>query len=163
MSYQWQLEIFSVLDHNQVSFYDLLIFTLHAQVLVAHSSHHTLLQCHSNEVLDLWPEQFPSESRQWALQVASETYHGEIVKIIQLHAGFHFRSTCMGLEQLKSFSMVDMSKKIKEGAPSLWELLGVLLDADPTHCCAAPKLKKAHVDEDVKISVVFEHLNKLST
>ena len=46
--------------------------------------------------------------------------------------------------------MVDMGKKIKEAALCLWELLGVLLDANLTRRCAAPKIKKTYVDNNVK-------------
>ena len=49
--------------------------------------------------------------------------------------------------------MVDMGKKIKEATPHLWELLGVLLDANLTHRCAAPKLKKTYVKEDVEMDL----------
>jgi len=74
MNYQWQSEIFSVLDRNCVSMYDLLIFTLRTHLPLVHSSHCELLQHRTSDVLDLWSEQFPSDTRTWALQVARETY-----------------------------------------------------------------------------------------
>ena len=49
--------------------------------------------------------------------------------------------------------MVDMGKKIKEATPHLWELLGVLLDANLTRRCAALKLKKTYVKEDVEMDL----------
>jgi hypothetical protein len=49
--------------------------------------------------------------------------------------------------------MVDMGKKIKEAAPCLWDLLGVLLDADLTCRCVALKLKKTYVKEDVEMDL----------
>ena len=132
MNYQWQSEIFSILDHNHVSMYDLLLFTLRTHLQPVHSSHRELLHHRTGDVLDLWSEQFPSETRTWALQVARETYRAEVITLIHPHAGFHFRATHAYLEQLENFSMVDMGKKIKEVAPCLWELLGVLLDANLT-------------------------------
>jgi hypothetical protein len=49
--------------------------------------------------------------------------------------------------------MVDMGKKIKKAAPCLWELLGVLLDANLTRRRAAPKLKKTYVEEDLEMEM----------
>jgi len=77
-----------------------------------------------------------------------ETYWAEVITLIHPHTSFHFRGTHACLEQLENFSMVDMGKKIKEAAPCLWELLGVLLDANLTCRRAAPKLKKTYVEED---------------
>jgi hypothetical protein len=133
MNYQWQSEIFNILDRNHVSMYDLLIFTLRT-----HSSHRELFQHRTSDVLDLWSEQFPSDTRIWTLKVARETYRAEIITLIHPQTGFHFRATHASLEQLENFSMVDMRKKIKEATPSLWELLGVLLDANLTRRRTAP-------------------------
>jgi hypothetical protein len=152
MNYQWQSEIFSVLDHNHVSMYDLLIFTLCTRLPPVHFFHRELLQHRTSAILDLWSEQFPSDTRTWALQAARETYQAEVIKLIHPHAGFHFRGTRACLEQLENFSMVDMGKKIKEAAPCLWDLLGVLLDADLTRRRAAPKLK-TYVEEDVEMDL----------
>jgi hypothetical protein len=114
--YQWQSEIFSVLDRNHVSMYDLLIFTLRTHLPLVQSSHRELLQHRTSDVLDLWSEQFPSDTRTWALQVAKETYRAELITLIHPHTGFHFRGTHACLEQLENYSMVDMGKKIKEAA-----------------------------------------------
>lgn len=56
-------------------------------------------------------------------------------------------------EQLEDFSMVEMGKKIKFLAPHLWDLLDVLLDADPTCRRAAPKAGKSQVDEDAEMDL----------
>jgi hypothetical protein len=109
MNYQWQSEILSVLDHNCVSMYDLLIFTLHTSLPLVHSSHHELLQHHTSDILDLWSEQFPSDTRTWALQAARETYQAEVITLIHFDTGFHFQGTHACLEQLKNFSMVDIT------------------------------------------------------
>jgi hypothetical protein len=118
-----------------------------------HSSHRELLQNRTSDVLDLWSEQFPSDTRTWALKVARETYRAEIITLIHPRTGFHFRATRSCLEQLENFSMLDMGKKIKEAAPCLWELLGVLLDANFTRRHAAPKLKKTYFEEDVEMDL----------
>jgi hypothetical protein len=140
MYYQWQSEIFSILDHNRVSMYDLLIFTLHTHLLPMYSSHHELLQHCTSDVLDLWSEQFSSDTWTWALQVARETYQAKVTKLIHPHASFHFQGTHACLEQLKNFSMVDMGKKIKEAAPCLWDLLGVLLDTNVVNSVLLPSI-----------------------
>lgn len=49
--------------------------------------------------------------------------------------------------------MVDMGKSIKALAPYLWDLLGVLLDADPAHRCMKPQVRKLNVNEDVEINL----------
>ena len=133
--------------------YELLIFTLCTHLPPVHSSHHGLLQHCTSDVLDLWSEQFPSDTRTWALQVAREMYQAEVITLIHPHTSFHFRGTHACLEQLKNFSMVDMGKRIKEATPHLWELLGVLLDANLTCQCAAPELKKTYVKEDVEMDL----------
>jgi len=80
----------------------------------------------------LWSKQHPTETQQWAHQAAQEIYHSKVIKLIQPHTGFHFRGTQACLEQLEDFSMVDMGKNIMIIGPFLWDLLGILLDADHT-------------------------------
>jgi hypothetical protein len=101
MNYQWQSEIFTILDRNHVSMYDLLVFTLRTRLLPVHSSHRELLQHRTGDVLDLWSEQFPSDTRTWALQVARETYRSEIITLIHPHTGFHFRAYGHALNSLR--------------------------------------------------------------
>ena len=46
-----------------------------------------------------------------------------------------------------------MGKNIMAIAPFLWDLLGVLLDADPTRRRVAPKVRKSQVNEDVEMDL----------
>ena len=57
------------------------------------------------------------------------------------------------LEQLEGFSMVEMGKSTKALAPNLWNLLGVLLDADPAHRQAVLNMGRSHVEEDVEMDL----------
>ena len=82
-----------------------------------------------------------------------EVYRDEVIKLIQPHSGFQFRGTKANLEQLEGFSMVEMGKSIKALAPDLWNLLGVLLDADPARRRAAPNIGGSHVNEDVEMDL----------
>jgi hypothetical protein len=49
--------------------------------------------------------------------------------------------------------MVEMGKSIKALAPDLWNLLGVLLDANPARKRAAPNMGRSQVDEDVEMDL----------
>jgi repressor of nif and glnA expression len=80
--------------------------------------------------LDILSEQSNGELEVCASRVATATYCSEIQSLIQLSSGFYFRESTACLAQLENFSILQMVKKIMEVAPSLWHLLGVLLDAD---------------------------------
>jgi hypothetical protein len=103
--------------------------------------------------LDLWSEQLPSEAQEWAVRAATEVYRDDVIKLIQPHSGFQFRGTKVNLEQLEGFSMVEMGKSIKALAPDLWNLLGVLLDANPARRRAVLNMGRSRVDEDVEMDL----------
>ena len=104
-------------------------------------------------MLDLWSEQYPSETGEWALRAGVEAYRAELLRLIQQNAGFHFRNTQANLEQLETFSMVEMGKKIKELTPNLWMLLGQLLDVNPNRKRAALSTAHTTVDEDAEMDL----------
>jgi hypothetical protein len=83
-------------------------------------------------ILDILSEQSNGELEVCASRVATETYRSEIQSLTQPNSGFHFQGSTACLAQLENFSIMQMAKKITEIAPSLWHLLGVLLDADPS-------------------------------
>ena len=149
---QWQNTILTILDNNNVSVLDLLNFILRTR-LPAHAHHRDVLHRQMPHVLDLWSEQYPSETEEWALRAGVEAYRAELLRLIQQNAGFHFRNTQANLEQLETFSMVEMGKKIKELTPNLWMLLGQLLDVNPNRKRAAPSTAHTTVDEDAEMDL----------
>jgi hypothetical protein len=151
MSSNWQDTILDTLDKHHVTLFDLLVFTLRTQ-LPRHAHNRAVLQTRTEDILDLWSEQFPSAVQQWSVKVATETYRMELMELIQPHAGFHFRGSRACLDQLESFSMVETGNRIKHKAPNLWDLLGILLDANPDRRRAKPQIN--HVaDEDVEMDL----------
>lgn len=149
----WQQKVLGILDTNSASIIDLLVFILRTK-LPDHEHQRNALRLRTNDIMDLWSEQLPNESRDWAVTAATETYRGEVEDLIQPNRGFHFKATHANLEQLKSFSMGDMGKKIKTVAPNLWTLLGVLLDARSiSRRRAKPKVgHSTQPNEDVEMS-----------
>ena len=144
MNYHWQNEILNILDANSVSLYDLLLFILRGHLQKPHSYHRSILQHRTSDILDLWSKQFPPEAREWAVTRSHrKCTMMRSIKLIQPHSGFQFRGTNANLEQLEGFSMVEMGKSIKALAPNLWNLLGVLLDADLACERAAPNIGKS--------------------
>ena len=70
---QWQNTILTILDNNNVSVLDLLNFILRTR-LPAHAHHRDVLRRQTPHVLDLWSEQYPSETEEWALRAGVEAY-----------------------------------------------------------------------------------------
>lgn len=93
-----------------------------------HARHRDLLQRRVCDVLNLWDEQFPSEAESWAVAVGKEMYRREIITLIPTPSICHFHGTRAYLEQLESFSMVELGKHIKSLTPILWALAGTLLN-----------------------------------
>ena len=62
---------------------------------------------------------------------AAATYRNKVQDLIWPQTGFHFTGNKTNLNQLKTFSITQMGVKIGEAAPNLWNLFGILLNADP--------------------------------
>jgi hypothetical protein len=82
---------------------------------------------------------------------AAATYQNEVQNFIQPQTGFHFTGNKTNLSQLKTFSIAQMGVKIREVAPNLWALFGILLDADPNRRRTAPSDKT--MDEGVEMEL----------
>jgi hypothetical protein len=80
--------------------------------------------------MDILSEQSGGELEKCAAKVAAATYRNEMQNLILPNVGFHFRGRTTCLAQFESFSISEMGKKIQIVAPNLWQLLGILLDAD---------------------------------
>ena len=70
---QWQNIILTILGNNHATVLDLLNFISRTR-LPAHAHHHDALHKQTPHVFDLWSEQYPSETEEWALQAGIETY-----------------------------------------------------------------------------------------
>ena len=118
MTARWQDTVLCMLDNNEATLYDLLAFTFRMSLLI-HQHHRDTLQSQGNDFLDLWLEQHPHDSQTWAITVATETCHNEIIQLMEPNTGFHFCATHAHLEQIEMFSMVKMGKDIKRLSPHL--------------------------------------------
>jgi hypothetical protein len=84
--------------------------------------------------------------------MAAATYQNEVQDLIQPQTGFHFTGNKTNLSQLETFSITQMGVKIREVAPNLWNLFGILLDADPNRRRTVPSDEA--MDEDVEMELV---------
>lgn len=153
MSNHWQADVLRFLDENRASLYDLLIFVFHTRLPI-HEHHRNLLHTRSADFLDLWLEQEETNSQDWASHVVRETCRNEILKLTEPHTGFRIQATKTSLEQIEEFSMIQLGKDIKNKAPYLWEIIGVLLDTNLNRRRVAPYLGRPE-GEDVSM----ENLN----
>ena len=64
-------------------------------------------------------------------------YANEACCLVSKKNGWHFSAQHTSAEQLEAFSLKDMAQQLMAQAPLLWELVGTLLNADPSrerHC-----------------------------
>jgi hypothetical protein len=83
------------------------------------------------DLFSLLSEQSPKQLELTITRTAAATYQNEVQDLIQPQTGFHFTGNKTNLSQLKTFSIAQMGVKSQEVAPNLWDLFGILLDADP--------------------------------
>ena len=131
-------QILAALDRgNSSTLFELVLQTLRSQD-PAHQRHRASLLSQIPEVLDALSEQSSEALAAGAMRVATATYQFELMTLIHPQHGFHFAATSASLGQLEDFSIARMGRKIQEVAPNLWQLLGDLLDADPSRMRHAP-------------------------
>ena len=141
MQHQLLKQVLTTLDNdNSFTLYELVLQTLRSQD-PAHQRHRASLLSHIPDVLDALSEQSTEALAAGAIRVAAATYQLELRMLIHPQNGFHFAGTSASLGQLEDFSIVRMGRKIQEVALNLWQLLGDLLDADPSRVRHAPMSK----------------------
>lgn len=60
-----------------------------------------------------------------------ETHCSSSIKTLaHIDGGFHFGALHTSEQQLKTFRIEDMARKIAQQAPALWHLMGLLIAAD---------------------------------
>ena len=130
MNYQILWQILTSLDRdNNSTIYELLLQTLRSQD-PTHQRHRVSILGRIPDVLDILSEQSAGQLETSAVQVATATYQNEMQNFIQPNTGFHFKGTTACLPQLENFSITQMGSKIREIAPNLQTLFGILLDAN---------------------------------
>ena len=85
---------------------------------------------HIPDVLDLLSEKSAEQVEASTIRVATTMYWDEVQNLRHPHTVFNFKGTSTCLPQLKNFLIVQMGQTIQKIAPNLWNLLGVLLDAN---------------------------------
>ncbi len=140
-SLPWLNQIIGILEHNNVTIFDVLVQVLRfghiAQNL--HSSWATL-QVSVGDIANLQLEQEEGIIRNWVAGVTINTYQNEIVHLVEVQQGLHFRANHATLEQLKSFDLAELGTKMKSIAPLTWQMLAALLDSND--------LQHGEVDEE---------------
>ncbi|KZP27368.1 hypothetical protein FIBSPDRAFT_708816, partial [Athelia psychrophila] len=66
----------------------------------------------------------------WARKILKETYSYEMLALSNINAGLQFRASKANAVQVAAFSLEDIAAWMRQLAPTLWELLGMLLSAD---------------------------------
>ena len=103
------------------------------------------------DLFNLLSEQSPQQLEAAVTTTAAATYQNEVQNLIQPQTGFHFTGNKTNLSQLETFSIAQMGVKIREVAPNLWALFGILLDADPNRRRTAPSDET--MDEGVEMEL----------
>ncbi|KAK0455375.1 uncharacterized protein EV420DRAFT_1644611 [Desarmillaria tabescens] len=130
-SIPWLNQIISVLEHNNVTIFDVLVQVLRfghvAQNLHAYRAN---LWEGAGEIADLLLEQEEDVIRNWVAAVTVHTYQTEILHLIEGQQGFHFQANHATLEQLECFDLAELGTKMKGIAPLTWQMLAALLNSD---------------------------------
>ena len=66
-------------------------------------------------------------------KLMSKRYADEIICLISMENSWHFSAHHTMAEQLQAFSLEDMALWLMAQAPLLWDLLGIILQANPLH------------------------------
>jgi hypothetical protein len=153
MNYQLLKNILSTLDQDhQSTLYDLMVQTLRSSDPALERHRESLLE-RIPDVLDLLSEKSAEQVEASAIRVATATYWDEVQNLIHPHTGFHFKGTSTCLPQLENFSIAQMGQTIQKIAPNLWNLLGVLLDANSLSRRRAAPEELHGLDEDVEMEL----------
>jgi|SRR5882762_4366029 len=138
--------ILTMLDEdNHSTVFDFLVQTLRS-TSPTHERHRASILTRIPDVLDLVAERSAGLLESSAVAVAAAVYQNDLLNLIQFNSGFHFKGSRACLEQLETFSIAQMGEKIQELAPSLWALLGTLLDANTSRRRVAPN-EQMDIDE----------------
>ncbi|KAI0258003.1 hypothetical protein BC834DRAFT_847871 [Gloeopeniophorella convolvens] len=70
--------------------------------------------------------------KQLILQASEDIYRQDICLLIAKKSGWQFGAWNASAEQLINFSLISMADQLSQQAPSVWSLLGILLNADLT-------------------------------
>ena len=130
---------------NHSTVFDFLVQTLRSTNPM-HERHRASIHTRIPDVLDLIAERSGGLLESSAVAVAAAVYRDDLLNLIQFNSGFHFKGSRACLEQLEMFSIAQMGQKIRELAPSLWALLGTLLDANTSRRRVAPN-EQMDIDE----------------
>ncbi|KAG6908018.1 hypothetical protein DXG01_006485 [Tephrocybe rancida] len=67
----------------------------------------------------------------WANHEIKEVYAREILVLVKKSTGFQFGAQTATTEKLEALDIQDIARRMSTVSPGLWELVGVLLQADP--------------------------------
>jgi hypothetical protein len=141
----------SLNNAHGTTLYDMVLQILRSRDMM-HSHHRASMLDRIPDLLNLLSEQSPRQLEAAVIATAAATYQIEVQDLIQPQTGFHFTGNRTNLRQLETFSITQMGVKIREVAPNLWNLFGILLDADPNRRRTAPN--DDAMDEDVEMELV---------
>ena len=124
--------ILNVFEHYELTVYEF----FHSLLLTDTFKDHPVTRSISAQV-ELFLEAFKvstltaNNTSKWVFQVSRQGYISQIQVLARKESGFHFYANKITEERLKQFSIENISKKMVELAPDLWNLLAGVLAADP--------------------------------
>ncbi|KAJ7442353.1 hypothetical protein B0H11DRAFT_1749235 [Mycena galericulata] len=124
-------ELLVAFGHQQLHISDFLVSLLAHPAFADHPSLHHLLE-HHNDVLNAFLAHPKSNQPvlHWANSLIKGKYAHAIRNLVRKENGWHFVPTRAATEKLEEFRIEDMAKEMKDLAPELWDLIGLLLSAD---------------------------------
>lgn len=97
-----------------------------------------------------------TKTESFAVALVTRNLKTEVATIAEKESGWHFSAKNVHVDQLDSFTMDDMARKIHARAPTLSTLVAALLDSDPERTARQARFseEKARRAEDPNAAVV---------
>ncbi|THU94764.1 hypothetical protein K435DRAFT_860227 [Dendrothele bispora CBS 962.96] len=98
------------------------------------------------EVLDVWKQSpgFSNVTIDWARKLMMEKYAEQILTLVSSASGLRFSASNATEERFSNIDIDSIAADMRKHAPDLWDLLGILLDADPKLREVREKRKKGN-------------------
>ncbi|KXN92519.1 hypothetical protein AN958_05374 [Leucoagaricus sp. SymC.cos] len=119
------------LKNANISFNDLLSALLNDPLLRAMNIAKSMS---STSVLDMLATTDTTQhvNRSHMMNYVNNELRKQVEALTKVKAGYHFTAQDISVEQIEMCDIEKLSGGMEELAPDVWELLGVLLQADPT-------------------------------
>jgi hypothetical protein len=141
--------VITTLDHQRLSIPGFLISILRHPTFTDHPAVEDLVN-HSDDVLDAFMDhpRTAESTLAWAHKKIKIMYAQRIRDLADKDNGWHFSAANTSAKQLQDFRIEDMAARMKDMAPELWDLLGLLLSANRRNDIEADDAMDTDLRED---------------